>query len=270
MMDDRDKPVLPIWLLPALSWVVAIYFIIDFVCYAGFLPDNAKLVGHASSLFLSLFFLLLPFFSKVKIGKVLEIEREVDRTKREMQDFKTEMRNNLAVISTSVNTISNISNQITVNIPNVNELREVRKEIEEKSKRSFASEGIQDDLERMLQREDPTLALAWTRIEMERLLRRILGKRTDITPNEMERLRMASLTKLFNSFTKLNPGFQYLNDAFQYVSQVCNAAIHGQTVSAGQAREALGLGGQVIFILKGILGEGPSVVAEPGGGGGPN
>jgi hypothetical protein len=115
----------------------------------------------------------------------------------------------------------------------------------------------QDDLEQILLREDPALALAWTRIEIERNLRGVLGR--DLISWQslsVGSIRFATLPQLFEAFTKRYPEYQYLKDAFRYVTQVCNAAIHAQFVSEDQAREALGLGGQVIKILKHLTKQG--------------
>jgi hypothetical protein len=38
------------------------------------------------------------------IGKLLELEREVEKAKRELLDFKSEVRSTLSVLSTNVNT----------------------------------------------------------------------------------------------------------------------------------------------------------------------
>lgn len=249
--EQSNDLTFPGWLLPALSWGVSLYFFAGLVRDTGFWPTGATLNNHAAALALFLFFLFLPFFSKIKIGKLLEIEREVDKAKKDLEGFKAEVRNNLSVISTNVNTISG-SNQLTVNLPNTNEIREAREEIENNSPDSLTKQNKQDELEQLLQREDPTLALAWTRIEIERLVRKILGKRTAASPDELEAIKFATLPRLFNQFTTQYPRYQYLNDAFRYVIQVCNAAIHGQNISYNQALEAAGLGGKIITTLQNL------------------
>ena len=264
----NDKPTefaLPVWLLPVLSWAVSLYFCVDLVREIGILPDGLNLIRHAPIVILFLFFLFLPFFTKIKIGKLLELEREVKNTKEEVQDFKSEVRNSLSVISTNVNTIGGFSNQLTVNLPNPSEIRGVRKEVENNTPKMKTDEK-QDDLEQILQREDPALALAWTRIEIERLLRMVLGRdlKTWYAQSTAD-VKFATLPQLFEAFIKKYPGYQYLRDAFRYVTQVCNAAIHAQFVSGDQAREALGLGGQVIVILKHHIGDGVGTSQETHG-----
>jgi hypothetical protein len=262
-MDSKPTDLaLPAWLLPVVSWAVSLYFVVDIVRCAGFWPTEDLLIKHAPLTLALLFFLFLPFFTKVKIGKLLELERDVAKTKDDVAEFKAEVRNTLSIISTNINTISAVSNQVTVNLPNPNEIRELRHELEDRSEKQLTKPSKQDDMEELLQREDPTLALAWTRIEMERLLRRILGRRTHASSSEPKDIKFASLPQLFNSFTALNPGYRYLNDAFHYVTNICNAAIHAQNVSPAQAREALGLGRQVILILRNLAGEATGLTQE--------
>jgi hypothetical protein len=175
-----------------------------------------------------------------------------------MNEFKAEIRS--TVLSNNINRISGFSNRLTLNIPSSNEIRQVRDTVEERSPIEPTGNIGQDDTEDVLQREDPTLALASTRIEIERLLRKILDKRTDISPQETGRIKTAGLPSLISNFIARYPDYQYLRDAFRYVTQVCNAAIHAQVVSDDQAMEALGLGKQIIAILHRVLKEdfGPS------------
>jgi hypothetical protein len=265
MNDKPTESALPVWLLPVFSWTISLYFCIDLVHEIGILPDGLNLIGHAPVVILFLFFLFLPFFTKIKIGKLLELEREVKNTKEEVKDFKSEVRNSLSVISTNVNTIGGFSNQFTVNLPNMNELRGVRKEIENNSPRMEKDEK-QDDLEQVLLREDPALALAWTRIEIERLLRTFIGRDLNSWYAQGKAdVKFASLPQLFEAFVKKYPEYQYLRDAFSYVTQVCNAAIHAQFVPDDKAREALGLGGQVIVILRHLIGEGAGATQDAHG-----
>lgn len=247
--DPNAKQVMPEWALPALSWLVSFYFLAGFSTNVGFPPERDLFAGDALFVALWLFFLFLPFFSKVKIGNLLELERKVEQAKEELREFKAEVRNNLAVLSTNVNTIGNITHQVTVNIPGVAELRESAKIVNERASAAarFEAEKIE---ERVLQwSEDTTLALARTRIELERLLRVIVGKPTDLPPSRTD---FMSLHQLFNLFIQQHPEFAYLKQAFSDVVKVCNAAIHAQRITDAQAQEALGLGAKIIATLKAL------------------
>ena len=242
---------MPGWALPALSWLASFYFLLGFVVNVGFPPDRKLLVGDALLVVLWLFFLFLPFFSKIKLGNILELERELEKAKDELQQFKSEVRNNMSVLSTNVNTIGRMSNQVTVNIPGLHELRQARQMVESEAPGAkVTAEQVEERI--ALQSEDTTLALAKTRIEIERLLRQILGKRLSASE---EGVKFAGIGQLFDSFISQNNQFSYLRKPFRYVTQICNAAIHAQRVSDEQAQEALALGAQIIAVLKQFVGD---------------
>jgi hypothetical protein len=255
-VNDKPEPNLPAWALPVLSWLVACYFLLGFVVNVGFPPRGELLVGHALLVLLFLFFLFLPFFTRIKIGKFLELEREVAKAKEELQEFKAEVRNSMSVLSTNVNTIGGMTNQVTVNIPGLAELREARQVIEQEAPKEAKETAGQVEERIIRQSEDTTLAMARTRFDIERLLRRILGKRTSIPPGKEETLKFASVGQLFDLFISQNQQLAYLKKPFRYVTQIGNAAIHAQRVSDDQATEALALGAQIIAVLREFSDEG--------------
>ncbi len=240
-----------------LSWVISFYFLVGFTTNIGFPPDRSLLIGDAFFIFLWLFFLFLPFFKKVKIGKWLELERDVSRAKQELQDFKTEMRNTVAVLSPNVNTIGNITNQITVNIPGLHELQSAKEKVDAKASPQVKQEAEQVQQSMLLESEDTTMALARTRIEIERLLRTILGRQTSVNELRNQSVRFFGTRQLFDMFLRENEGYSYLLEPFLYVTQVCNAAIHAQNISDAQAKEALVLGSQIIAQLSAVAGNEP-------------
>jgi anion-transporting ArsA/GET3 family ATPase len=254
-MNAKADQKMPPWALPAFSWLVSFYFLLGFVANVGFPPDRKLLVGDALYVLLWLFFLFLPFFSKIKIGSFLELERELERAKEDLREFKAEVRNSMAVLSTNVNTIGGLTNQVTVNIPGSAELREARQVLDKRASRETKQEAAQ--VEELLLRpsEDSTLALARTRIEIERLLRTTLGKHSVFTPGRDDAVKFMNIRQLFDLFVRQNDQYAYLKKPFLDVIQVCNAAIHAQRVSEEQAEEALALGAQVIAVLKEVAGE---------------
>ncbi|UXA53619.1 hypothetical protein M0D45_02165 [Xanthomonas prunicola] len=254
-MNDKSKHGLPNWGLPAFSWLISFYFLAGFVANAGFPPSRTVLTGDALYVLLWLFFLFLPFFSKVKIGGFLELGRQVEQAKEELREFKSEVRNSLSVLSTNVNTIGGMSNNVTVNIPGLQELREAREAVAKKSPDSV-DEARQVEEKLLNQSEDTTLALARTRIEIERYLRKILGKRV-FHADTHDRVKLMGARQLFEQFLREYPDLNYLKRSFQYVTQICNAAIHAQYVPDEQAQEALALGAQIIAALNDISGQDP-------------
>jgi len=240
---------MPGWGLPALSWLISVYFLIGFVSNLGFPPSRELFLADALFVALWLFFLFLPFFSKIRVGSFLELEREIKEAKSELADFKHEMRNTVSVLSTNVNTIGGMTNHVVVNVPGASELRDAQRVIGANASPSLQETAAKEAERLSLQSEDTTLALAKTRIEIERYLRLILDRRLAVPDPGNNPIRLASARQLFEMFIRQNDQFAYLHKPFLYVYQVCNAAIHAQVVSDEQAREALTLGAQIIAVL---------------------
>jgi hypothetical protein len=200
-------------------------------------------------------FFFLPFFKRIKIGKLLEIEREVEKTKGEIKEFKDEVRANLSLISTNINTIGNLSNQITVNLPGLADIEELKRRLDETTSPRAKEEvqGIRDEL--VLEGEDTVMALARTRIRIEHLLRRILGKRITVSIYPDKPIRFLTLQQMFRLFLLEHREYTHLEQPFSYVVQACNAAIHAQRVTQSQAEEALDIGARIIAVLSDIPGK---------------
>jgi hypothetical protein len=252
---EKKEFKIPAAIFPVLSWSVALYFLSAFIARSGF-PAQISQYGYVTA-GTGLFFLFLPFFKKIKIGKILELEREVEKAKEELREFKAEVRNNVAMLSSNVNTISGMTNRINFynNVPSVPEMEEQGRVLEEKVPRAAsAAREVENDF--LQQDYDVVIALFKTRVEIERLLRKIVGKSLNL-PVDQENIRMAGLPKLFDMFVKQNPKYKYLQTSLRYVNQVCSAAIHAQQVSEEQAREVLALGAKIIATLDDFLGEQP-------------
>jgi len=138
---EKTEFKIPGWILPTLSWVIALYFGIVFFCKSGFppaVPPTAAALGAPM-----LFFLFLPFFNKIKIGKVLELEREVEKARKDLSEFKAETRNTLSVLSTNVNTIGRMTNQVTVNLPSPSQPQTARQQVARNFSPEVADEARQ-------------------------------------------------------------------------------------------------------------------------------
>ncbi|MDP9902940.1 hypothetical protein [Variovorax ginsengisoli] len=244
----------------AISWLVAAYFGVGFVAKAGFPPKPDLLIADAFFVALFLFFLFLPFFNKIKIGSWLELEREVKEAKKEtaaakeeLREFKSEVRNSLSVVSTTLNNQRQQTHVVVNNsAPEAATLREQQQKIEEtfrtphweaRAEKYAVETKAQED-------EDVAYVLAKVRIDIERLLRTILGRQVHTLSSGANVIRMAGLRQLFDELIKSDPQYESLYQSFNYVNRVCNAAIHGQIVSKEQAAEALKLGALIIDVLK--------------------
>jgi hypothetical protein len=189
----------------------------------------------------------MPFFNKIKIPKLIELERSVAAAKNELEEFKGQTNNMFSILSTSINTIN--SNTTNIIMPNRDELIAANKEFDQsvEEERPEAIRVIEEQL--ILDDEDRIVALARLRIKLEYLLRELLlhiavdkGKRE----NELRRL---SLPSLFKEFRAHSSGYEHLEKSLYYVTQICNAAIHSQLISPGQADEALELGAKILAYL---------------------
>lgn len=245
------------WWLAIPSWLSAVYFGVGFVVKAGFPPKTDMLIGDALFVGLTLLLLFAPFFNKIKISSWIELEREVKEAKveavsakDELREFKAEIRDTMSVVSTNLNT-QRMSTQLNIyGTPNVDELRAAQAKLEENldSSDQVAVEEYESSA-RAQQENDVPLMLAKVRMDIERLLRRIVGARLAISSVDAEPVRLASTRQLFHRLVLTNSNFAYLNKPFDYVNKVCNAAIHAQVVSSEQANEALRLGAQIIEVL---------------------
>lgn len=242
---------LPTWLLPLLSWLFSAYFLISFHFNVNFSQPIPTIYYLFLILGVSLAF--LPFMNKIKIGTLLELERQIKETKNEVKDFKEETRQMLSVISTNVNTIGNLSNTINISIPGMAQLSQAKEKLVQQSDPETLreSETIKDELS--LESEDTIVALAKTRIKLESLLRKILGKRFKNASEITKNIKYASFRPLYRRFLKEYPDYTNLENSFTYVGQICNAAIHAQRVPEEQASEALDLGANLIALLNKIV-----------------
>lgn len=251
-MDGRvETDKMPIWALPLFSWLISFYFLLGFSTDLGFPPSQNISSGNAIFIALWLLFIFLPFFNKIKIGKFLELEREIEKAKIEVKELKEELRFNLSMVSTSINTIGNLSNQVTVNLPGVTALEEDKINIDKSSPNTKGeAEIIRNELN--IEGEDTVMALARTRIRIEHLLRNILTNHPETLAYYSKPAKYLSINKLFQAFLKVYEAYSNLEKPFTNVLNVCNAAMHAQYVSQAQADEALEIGARIIAILSDI------------------
>lgn len=99
--------------------------------------------------------------------------------------------------------------------------------------------------------DDRTMALARTRIDIERALRDLIGKDTDL-PISNPDVKYMSVSRLFDKAAAEYSPLRNLQQPFRYMMQICNAAIHAQRVSEDQANEALALGAQILALIQSL------------------
>jgi hypothetical protein len=252
MENKKSGNELPFWLMPAISWIFAVYFLVVFHLSTGIPPKNVQNTSDWVMLALGLIFVILPFLKKIKVGDIFELERQVREVEKGVNDFKQETRNTLLLLSSTVNTISNLSNTVNVNLPGYAELEAAKRDVREISQGKNKEQAAEIKQELLLDGEDIIMPLARTRIRIEQLLRKILNKSQISSKQNDKDIKFMSASQLFGEFNMHYPAYDRLIQPFRYVNQVCNAAIHGQRISAGEASEALDLGVQIIAVLSDI------------------
>lgn len=240
---------------PTLCYVLAAYFFYAFSEVVGIPPTKALDSASGSYLALALFLFMLPEAKKLKLGQLFEYEARVKEIKEEVKQFKEETRTTLAAYTSLISAISNTVNQtVNVNLPGPGEASRAREDLDTTLKTKKEKTKIEGEIERFLASEDNDLhyALAKLRMQLEKELRRILGKRTETLYPVEENMKFLSTRSLFSEFSRKYPNYQAIQSSFDYVLKVCNAAIHGQYVPEGYAHEALSMGFRMLEELKSI------------------
>ncbi|WP_269621202.1 hypothetical protein [Zhongshania sp. BJYM1] len=228
-----------------LCLLLAAYFFIAFHSDVGF-PAGGK-VSSSGGLYLvlSMFFFLVPFAKRLKLGKLFEYEAKIDELKGDVDAFKSEMRQTVALQANLINAVSNtVSQNININVPWGREAEKAKEDLDETIPESPESTTLEDEIRRILiqSEDDPNYALAKLRMELESELRRILGYRTKTADPTQMKGKFLSAGPLFKKFVARFPKYAGARSSFDFILSVCNAAIHGQRVSDKYAHEALYVG----------------------------
>lgn len=139
-----------------------------------------------------------------------------------------------------------------MNLPGKEELQDAREVLDDTVQLKSEPSKIEQEISNYLASGDfdQNLALARLRMDIERELRRILGKKliTD-SPHDMKS-RFLSARSLFREFTRIHPNYKGMSPSFDYILKICNAAVHGQVVPDGYAQEALYMGMKILDELR--------------------
>lgn len=227
------------------SRVLAAYFFWVFHLHVGF-PPTEPLTGSATTVLgIAIFLLVLPFAQRLKLGKLIEFEAKVERVEAEVKEVRTETRELISSVSAVATAISASVNQsVVVNLPDAQQREVARKEMSKGLTHPSARAIQLDDINEYLNVDgsDIHYGLARLRIDLEREMRRILGKRLEVEDPTESRVKFLNVRSLFARLISAQRRFRHMESSLDYVLKVCNAAIHGQRVSDGVAREAIGMG----------------------------
>jgi len=238
---------------PILSGTASLYFLWVFHEHVGFPPSEP--LTPTSALYLALFvlFLLAPFVQRFRLGRLIEFETKVEEVRSDMKEVRNETREMISTVSAVATDISASVNQsVVLNFPSSEWARAAREEMSTAFGGAPEPERQEDEVREYmdLSASDPNYALARLRMDIERELRRILGKRLDTQDPPRMRGKFLTARSLFRTLVSMNPKYQQMRSSFDYVLEVCNAAIHGQRISEGVANEAIGMGLQMLRELR--------------------
>ncbi len=104
-VDKADARLSP-WVLRAGSWTLGIAALFLHFVQASPWAQPPYSVLSGTYLWLGVLLLVLPFVSSVKLGSLLELKRDLERTRSDLEGFKTDTRHNIVVLQSqlSVNT----------------------------------------------------------------------------------------------------------------------------------------------------------------------
>jgi hypothetical protein len=239
------------WLRVAACAVISMYLLVMFHLTTDLRDLRTVPPAHYVVLVLGVAIPLIPFVGRLRVGKLIELERDLRSAQGDLREFKRETREMISMVTTSVNSIGNLTATTNVNIGLTELGRSAKQQLARAEGPGDAAEIEETKKELYLEDEDTTIALARTRIRLEYLLRRILGKRT-ATEGPIADVKFMGITNLYRLFLERYPRYDYLQGVFEYVVRACNAAIHGQRVDYGQAQEVLDLGARLISTLDDI------------------
>ena len=170
-----------------------------------------------------------------------------------MADVRTETRELISTMSAGATTVSSSVNQkVFVNCPSIEWALDARQELDTAIGGRTAPTGLQDEIREYLDGSSSlsSLALARLRMDIESELRRILGEPPPAIDAVGMRGRVVAARPMFRKLASLVPKYQKLRSSFDYVLEVCNAVIHGQTISENATIETKGMGLQILCELK--------------------
>ena len=242
---------------PFLCRLLSAVFLVPALHAIGF-PPKQEIGTLPLTLFVfSIFLLLLPIAKKISLGKLITFEREIEKVREDVTDFKAETREFLNVYSNMITAISNtVSQTVNVHLPGQAEAQQAKEELYSTIGDAEPS-SVQDEVDNYLALagEDLNFALAKLRMDLERKLRELLDKRTSTLDPTSMMGRFMSARQLFKEFTEKYPNYKAMHSSFDYILKVCNAAIHGQQIFDGHGREALYMGVTMLRELNRISGD---------------
>lgn len=237
------------------TWSIGCYLFSIVICKIDPNYPNDIKTEHWMILFSSIFLLLLPFVSKISLGSILNIEKEIKKTKKEIKEHKEFTQNQIQFLTNNLNFLSqNLSNNINIynTAPDAETLKKAN-DILDKNNSNNIQQKVEEDNLNLESSEDELFwifNLLKIRIEIEKELRIVLKKETNTSINATTDIKYLSLSKLFDLYVSQHTNSEILKTSFQLFSKVANSAIHGQNIDKTQYEEAKGIGIKILRNIK--------------------
>lgn len=233
-----------------LTWTIGWYLFGIVICKINPNCTDCITTEHWTILYTAIFLLLLPFVSKISLGSILKVERELKETKNELKDHKEFTQNQFQFLTNNLNFLSqNLSNNINIynNAPDAETLKNANETLEKPD-----SDNKQQEVESDLNLEHSQDEWVWIinllkiRVQMEKELRSLLEKRASVENRKDLNIKYFSLNRLFDFYTEKYRDAKSLQTPMRLFISVVNAAIHGQTIRKSQYEEARELGIKIL------------------------
>jgi len=111
-LDDRSHE-LSTWIFRIVSWLIAVTAGIAYLVQKGTTVTPPQTWLDGTFLWAFFLFLVLPFFRVVRLGKILELEQDIEKTRREVND----LRENMSVLAANLSATASV--RTTVNVVGV-------------------------------------------------------------------------------------------------------------------------------------------------------
>ena len=228
----------------ALSLLISGYFFWAFHLHVEFPPTVSLTYTSSTYLGLFTFFVVLPFAQRLKIGKLIEFEKKVEKVEEDVQEVRSETEELTSSVGVVARTISpSLRRHLTTT-------EEVSGDFTP-SQSTDQNQKIREYLE--ADHSNVIYALGRLRMDLERELRRILGEPAVVIDAPLrKRGRAAVLTArlLFRQLESRNARYGGMQRSFDYVIEHCNGAVHGQQITEDIAHEVIDMGLRILEELK--------------------
>jgi len=238
-----------VWAFSIISWLFGIMFLIMGLINIEVNSNPINLL-KITLILVGFTLLIFPFISKIKIGNIIELERKIEKQNEEITEFKSFITTTISILSTNVNSIKN-NVKFEIHFPTYNELRNSIKQVEEQNSKNALPNQAQYNKTLLLQETgDKTWALLKNKIDIEKMLRALLGKTTTVNSFAEKEIHFFGFDYLINKFIGTDPERMTLKDSFDYYRRIVNAVIHGQNINEEYIDEAIDLGVQLKTYLE--------------------